>query len=107
MTEGTSNNAYIVKGNKIITRGLSNDILHGITRAAVLRFAREAQMEVEERPYTIEEAQNADEAFITSATMFVTGVVEIDGVQIGNGKPGNLSLRLREIYLEESMKKAI
>ena len=107
VTEGTSNNAYIVKGNKIITRGLSNDILHGITRAAVLRFAREAQMEVEERPYTIEEAQNADEAFITSATMFVTGVVEIDGVQIGNGKPGNLSLRLREIYLEESMKKAI
>ena len=107
VTEGTSNNAYIVKGNEIITRGLSNDILHGITRAAVLRFAREAQMEVVERPYTIEEAQNADEAFITSATMFVTGVVEIDGVQIGDGKPGNVSMRLREIYLEESMKKAI
>ncbi|WP_439138440.1 aminotransferase class IV, partial [Planktotalea sp.] len=52
VTEGTSNNAYIVKGNKIITRALSNDILHGITRAAVLRFAREAQMEVEERNFT-------------------------------------------------------
>jgi D-alanine transaminase len=107
VTEGTSNNAYIVKGNKIITRGLSNDILHGITRAAVLRFAKEAQMEVEERPYTIEEAQAADEAFVTSATMFVNGVVEIDGVQIGDGKPGNVSKRLREIYLDESMKKAI
>jgi len=107
VTEGTSNNAYIVKGNKIITRGLSNDILHGITRVAVLRFAKEAQMEVEERPYTIEEAQAADEAFITSATMFVNGVVEIDGVQIGDGKPGNVSKRLREIYLDESMKKAI
>jgi D-alanine transaminase len=107
VTEGTSNNAYIVKGNKIITRGLSNDILHGITRAAVLRFAKEAQMEVEERPYTIEEAQDADEAFITSATMFVTGVVEIDGVPVGDGKPGQVSLRLREIYLEESLKKAI
>ena len=107
VTEGTSNNAYIVKGNKIITRGLSNDILHGITRAAVLRFAREAQMEVEERPYTIEEAQNADEAFITSATMFVTGVVEIDDVPVGDGKPGQVSLRLREIYLEESLKQAI
>jgi D-alanine transaminase len=107
VTEGTSNNAYIVKGNKIITRGLSNDILHGITRAAVLRFAKEAQMEVDERPYTIEEAQAADEAFITSATMFVNGVVEIDGVQIGDGKPGNVSKRLREIYLDESMKKAI
>lgn len=107
VTEGTSNNAYIVKGNKIITRGLSNDILHGITRASVLRFAKEAQMEVEERPYTIEEAQDADEAFITSATMFVTGVVEIDGVPVGDGKPGQVSLRLREIYLEESLKKAI
>ena len=107
VTEGTSNNAYIVKGNKIITRGLSNDILHGITRAAVLRFAKEAQMEVDERPYTIAEAQAADEAFITSATMFVNGVVEIDGVQIGDGKPGNVSKRLREIYLDESMKKAI
>lgn len=107
VTEGTSNNAYIVKGNKIITRGLSNDILHGITRAAVLRFAKEAQMEVEERNFTIVEAQSADEAFITSATMFVNGVVEIDGAQIGDGAPGNVSKRLREIYLDESMKKAI
>ena len=107
VTEGTSNNAYIVKGNRIITRALSNDILHGITRAAVLRFAKEAQMEVEERNFTIEEAQGADEAFITSATMFVNGVVEIDGAMIGDGTPGNVSKRLREIYLEESMKKAI
>jgi D-alanine transaminase len=107
VTDGTSNNAYIVKGNKIITRGLSNDILHGITRAAVLRFAKEAQMEVEERNFTIEEAQSADEAFITSATMFVNGVVEIDGAMIGDGTPGNVSKRLREIYLDESMKKAI
>ena len=107
VTEGTSNNAYIVKGNRIITRALSNDILHGITRAAVLRFAKEAQMEVEERNFTIEEAQGADEAFITSATMFVNGVVEIDGAMIGDGTPGNVSNRLREIYLDESMKKAI
>ena len=107
VTEGTSNNAYIVKGNRIITRALSSDILHGITRAAVLRFAKEAQMEVEERNFTIEEAQGADEAFITSATMFVNGVVEIDGAMIGDGTPGNVSKRLREIYLDESMKKAI
>lgn len=107
VTEGTSNNAYIVKGRKIITRGLSNDILHGITRAAVLRFAKEAQMEVEERNFTLEEAKDADEAFITSATMFVNGVVEIDGAQIGDGTPGPVSARLREIYLEESRKAAI
>ncbi len=107
VTEGTSNNAYIVKGGKIITRELSNDILHGITRAAVLRFAREAQMEVEERPFTIEEAQGADEAFITSASTFVLPVVEIDGVQLGSGKPGPVARRLREIYLEESRKAAV
>ncbi len=107
VTEGTSNNAYIVKGNRIITRQLSQDILHGITRAAVLRFAREAQMEVEERPFTIAEAQGADEAFITSASAFVTPVIEIDETPVGTGNPGPLALRLREIYLDEMQKTAI
>ncbi|MEY2992659.1 MAG: hypothetical protein RI946_2053 [Pseudomonadota bacterium] len=107
VTEGTSNNAYIIKGNKIITRALSNDILHGITRAAVLRFAREAQMDVEERNFTIAEAQDADEAFITSASTFVMPVVEVDGVAVGTGAVGPMATRLREIYLDESMKTAI
>lgn len=107
VTEGTSNNAYIVIGNRIVTRELSNDILHGITRAAVLRFAREAQMDVEERPFSIAEAQGADEAFITSATMFVMPVVEVDGAGVGDGMPGPVAGRLREIYLEESRKAAI
>ena len=71
VTEGTSNNAYIVKGQQIITRGLSNDILHGITRAAVLRCAEEAQMEVVERPFSIAEAQEADEAFITLSLIHI------------------------------------
>jgi D-alanine transaminase len=107
VTEGTSNNAYIVKDGKIITRELSNDILSGITRAAVLRFAREAQMVVEERAFTIEEAQGADEAFVTSATTFVMPVVEIDGAVVGSGKPGNVAVRLRELYLEESLKAGV
>ncbi|MFK7762252.1 MAG: D-amino-acid transaminase [Roseobacter sp.] len=107
VTEGTSNNAYIVKGNKIITRALSNDILHGITRAAVLRFAQEAQMEVEERNFTIDEAKLADEAFITSASTFVMPVVEIDGTALGDGTPGHVAPRLRDIYLEESLKAAV
>ena len=107
VTEGTSNNAYIVKGNTIVTRALSNDILHGITRAAVLRFAREAQMTVEERNFSIDEAKEADEAFITSASTFVMPVVEIDGVSLGDGTPGRVAPRLREIYLEESRKAAI
>jgi len=107
VTEGTSNNAYIVKDGKIITRALSNDILHGITRASVLRFAQEAQMEVIERDFTIAEAQEADEAFITSASTFVMPVVEIDSQPLGTGAPGPLVTRLREIYLEESLKRAI
>lgn len=107
VTEGTSNNAYIVKGNSIITRHLGNEILHGITRAAVLRFAREAQMLVEERAFTIEEAKAADEAFITSASTFVMPVVELDGTAIGAGTPGPIAARLREIYLDESRKAAV
>ncbi len=107
VNEGTSNNAYIVKGNRIITRQLTNDILHGITRAAVLRFAAEAQFEVEERPFTVAEVQAADEAFATAATIFVMPVVEMDGKAIGAGKPGPVVTRLREIYIEEMKKAAL
>jgi D-alanine transaminase len=107
VTEGTSNNAYIVKGNRIITRQLSHDILHGITRASVLRFAAEAQMVVEERPFTVAEAQAADEAFSSAASIFVMPVVEIDGTPVGSGKPGPVAARLREIYLDEMRKTAV
>lgn len=107
VTEGTSNNAYIVRGNRIITRHLGTEILHGITRAAVLRFAVEAQMEVEERAFTLAEAQAADEAFITSASAFVMPVVQIDGVDLGTGKPGPVTARLREIYIDEMRRAAV
>ena len=107
VTEGSSNNVYIVKDGVIVTRELSHDILHGITRAAVLRLAKEAQMRIEERSFTIAEAQAADEAFATSASAFVMPVVGIDGVSVGDGAPGPVAKRLREIYLEESRKTAI
>mgnify|MGYP003529309437 CR=1 FL=1 len=77
------------------------------TRAAVLRFAREAQMEVEERNFTIDEAKAADEAFITSASAFVMPVVEVDGAPVGTGTVGRVATRLREIYLEEMRKAAV
>jgi D-alanine transaminase len=103
VTEGTSNNAYIVtKDGRIVTRQLSQSILHGITRAAVLKLAAEAQMAVEERPFTIAEAQEAAEAFYTSASAFVTPVVEIDGVKVGDGAPGPATRRLRELYIAEA-----
>ncbi len=108
VTEGTSNNAYIItKAGTLVTRNLSNSILHGITRASVLKMAKEAQIKIEERPFTIKEAQDAAEAFITSASTFVGPVVEIDGTTIGDGTPGPISRRLREIYIDESLKAAI
>jgi len=108
INEGTSNNTWIVtKDGKLVTRQLSNSILHGITRKAVQRCAEMLQIEVEERPYTKEEAADASEAFFTSASAFVCPVVEIDGNQIGEGKPGSVVSKLREIYLEEAMKAAL
>lgn len=107
VTEGTSNNAYIIKDKQIITRALSHAILPGITRSAVLRFAEQEKMDIVERNFSVEEAQAADEAFATSATLFVMPVVEINGHPIGTGKPGETTLRLRELYLEISRIEAI
>ena len=108
VTEGTSNNAYIItKNNVLITRNLSNDILAGVTRRSILKYAKEAQIKIEERPFTIDEAKDAAEAFVSSATTFIGPVVEIDNIKIGDGKPGKQSLRLREIYIQESMKEAL
>ena len=103
VTEGTSSNAYIVTPDgAVVTRSLSNAILHGITRAAVLRLAAEAQLRVEERAFAVEEAAAAREAFVTAASAFVTPVVEIDGRPVGDGRPGPITRRLRELYLAES-----
>ena len=107
VTEGTSNNAYIVKDGVIVTRDLSNDILHGITRKAVLEAARGLQMKVEERPFTLDEAYAADEAFATSASGFANPIVSIDGRTIGNGRPGPVVARLREAYIDAQTKAAV
>lgn len=104
VTEGTSNNAYIVAQGRIITRQLSNHILHGITRKAILRLASEGGVTFEERAFTVDEAKAADEAFVTSATTFVMPVVSIDGTPIGDGRPGPVTSRLRALYVEEARK---
>lgn len=108
VTEGSSNNAYIVmEDGRIITRQLSHDILPGITRRTVMRCAEDLQVTVEERPFSLEEAANAREAFYSSATGFVTPVVKIDGQTIGDGAPGPVTRRLREIYIQEARQNAI
>lgn len=100
ITEGTSNNAWIVtRDGALVTRQLGEDILHGITRAAVLRCARDEGLRIEERAFSVSEAQAASEAFSTSASTLVMPVVRIDGHDIGNGRPGRTTLALRERYL--------
>jgi len=104
ITEGSSNNAYIItQDGTIVTRHLGNEILAGITRKAIVRLAAENNMKVEERLFTADEAKNAAEAFLSSATTFVTAVVSIDGEIIGDGKPGPVTNKLREFYIEEAL----
>ena len=103
VTEGTANNAYIVTvDGVVVTRHLGNEILHGVTRASVLRLSREHDLAVEERPFSVEEAMQAAEAFLTSASLSVLPVVGIDGRAIGDGRPGPITRRLQEIYVESS-----
>jgi D-alanine transaminase len=103
VTEGTSSNAYIVKGDTVITRPLSNRILAGCTRRALMRLSAEHNIKIEERLFTPEEAYAADEAFLTSASQFVMPITEIDGKRIGGGQPGPVSRKLRELFLEEAI----
>ncbi len=106
ITEGTSNNVFLVTKNHIMTRRLSSTILPGITRASVLAYAEEAGYEIQEVSFSVKEAQSADEAFITSATAFVLPVVEIDGQPVGDGRPGPVTRRLRELYIAESLRRS-
>ena len=106
VTEGVSSSAYIVIGNKIITRPLSNSILPGIRRRTLLELAERTGIQIEERLFTIEEALAADEAFISSATTMALGVIEIDGVQIGNGTPGPITMKMRALYTERVLQEA-
>ena len=104
VTEGASSTAWIVKGRTLISRPLSNKVLPGITRTAVLAFLAESGFSFEEREFTLDEALDAEEAFITSATSLVMPVTTIDGHSIHNGAPGPATLRLREIYLDHARK---
>jgi D-alanine transaminase len=105
VNEGSSNNAFIVTHDgKIVTRHLGTEILHGITRKSVMELAKRENLEIEERPFTPEEAAEAREAFSTSASAFVMPVVKIDGHVLGNGVPGPVSEKMRKLYVEMAMK---
>ena len=101
VTEGGSSSAFILTQDEVlVTRQNGSEILPGCTRKAVVKLAEERQLRVEERAFSVDEALRAKEAFITSATVFVQAVVSIDGKTIGDGKPGAMTNRLREIYVD-------
>lgn len=108
VTEGASSTAYIVtQDDTIVTRPNSNATLPGCTRLSLLQLIAETGMTLEERPFTIEEAYAAKEAFMTSAGNFVAPIIVIDEKAIGNSEPGPVTERLREIYLDHARRTAI
>ncbi|KTQ85072.1 D-amino acid aminotransferase [Aureimonas ureilytica] len=108
VTEGSAATAHIVtKDGVLVTRPLSNAILHGITRASILDLARAEGIAVDERPFTVAEAKEAAEAFITSATNFAMPVVSIDEAPVGCGRPGPIAARLRDLYIADRLATAL
>jgi D-alanine transaminase len=101
VTEGSSTNAWIVdKQGRLVTRPKSQSILGGITRETVLRLAAENGIEVIERPFTLDEAKQAREAFMTSTTSFIKPITQIDDTVVANGEPGETSRRLLSLYID-------
>lgn len=99
VTEGASSNAWIVTRNaELVTRQTGPEILAGITRATLMDVATSMQLKVTERPFTISDALEASEAFITSATNVLMPVVKIDGKPVGGGTPGPVAARLRAAF---------
>jgi D-alanine transaminase len=108
VTEGTSQNAHIVTSDGVlITHPLDNNVLHGITQATMLELARQGVIQIETRAFTVEEAKGAAEAMVTAASAFVLPVTRIDGVQIGDGRCGPITRKLRETYIEFARSSAI
>jgi D-alanine transaminase len=107
VTEGAATNAWIVdSAGRLITRPLSDSILHGVTRRAVLDLARQANYQVVERGFTVAEACAAREAFLTSATSFVMPIVRVDDTAIGDGAPGPVATALRALYCDRTRSSA-
>ena len=105
VTEGTSSTSFILDAEgRLRTQPLGHHILPGVMRRAVLRLAETEGLNIEERPFTVAEALQAREAFLTAASAFVLPVVEIDGVAIGNGRPGPIAQAFRRLYIEEASK---
>lgn len=108
VTEGASSNAWIVDAEgQLRTRDTQANILRGVTRSTLLEVIREAGLPINEKPFTIAEAQSAQEAFITGAGTLVMPIISVDGVKVGDGTPGAVATRLRSLYIQRAREKAV
>ena len=108
ITEGSSTNAWIVdESGRLRTRDTQANILRGVTRTKLLEIIAEEGLELDERPFTVDEAKKARELFVTAASTFVMPLVSLDGVKIGDGKPGPVATRLRALYVQQAERDAI
>ncbi|UUZ86971.1 aminotransferase class IV [Paenibacillus sp. P26] len=98
VTECSASNVMMVKEGRLITHPANHLILHGITRGVTLRLAREAEVPVEERPFTLDELRQADEVFITGTTTEITPVISVDGQAVASGVPGPLTRKLQQAF---------
>ncbi|PZO05813.1 MAG: D-amino acid aminotransferase [Alphaproteobacteria bacterium] len=108
VTEGSSTNAWIVdKDGRLRTRDTQANILKGITRTAIMDLIASEDIELDERPFSVDDAKEAREAFFTAAGAFVMPTISIDGVKIGDGKPGPITTKLRTLYLDRAKRDAV
>ena len=106
VTEATSASAFIIKDKTLITKPFSNEILPGIRRQNILKFARELNLSVAERAFSMNEVYKADEVFISAASLPILGVIKADGKMIANGKVGKFTQQLRQRYLQKMRNEA-
>ncbi len=108
VTEGSSTNAWIVDADgKLRTRDTQANILRGVTRTKLLEIIAEEGLELDERPFSVDEAKQAKELFVTAASTFVMPLVSLNGTKIGDGRPGPVATRLRAAYLEQADRDAV
>jgi D-alanine transaminase len=108
VTEGSSTNAWIVDGDGVLrTRDIQANILRGVTRASLLHVAAELGLRIEQAPFSVDDVKAAQEAFITGASTLVTPVVRLNGRPVGDGEPGPVAKRLRELYIAEARRGAL
>lgn len=98
VAEGTVSNIFIVKDGIIKTPSLDTGILNGVTRSVVINLAKEADIAMLEQPFYPDELFSSDECFITNTSYEIMPVTTLNGQPIGNGRPGEITKRLIDLF---------